>query len=330
MDTVLNHKAKITIIAVSIVTTLVLLAPCAVVACLGWKAVIPVVTLAAMTGLLSAATGGWRLSLGLAIPFGVSVMVAVHWGNQAWVAAVLLFMLAGTRGLLSVKGWSSASTMLPLSLGFLIAQPPDVQTLAHSVPLTGVVAILGVLWGTGISRLFTKNAPAPKFTPEPLRLSVFYGLILGLLTGAAAWCVVHFQLGHAGGWIILTIVIVMQPYLSDTLTKGFNRAVGTILGFGIAMVIGALTANVPVLYAIAEIAFMLALYAMLSGKKYWHFVTWLTVGIVLLQGASTSVERTAEYRLAATVVAGAAVFAVLGLLYPFVSAWAKRNNVTHF
>ena len=84
------------------------------------------------------------------------------------------------------------------------------------------------------------------------------------------------------------------------------------------------------LYAIAEIAFMLALYAMLSGKKYWHFVTWLTVGIVLLQGASTSVERTAEYRLAATVVAGAAVFAVLGLLYPFVSAWAKRNNVTHF
>jgi uncharacterized membrane protein YccC len=145
----------------------------------------------------------------------------------------------------------------------------------------------------------------------------------------ATWFVVDLDLGHTGGWIILTILVVFQPSLGDGFRKAAHRAAGTVLGFVIAVLVGAVVTNSGMLYLIGTIFLMVAFILMLQARPYWLYATVLTPAIILLESAGTTVDQVAEERLGATLIGVAvtvAVMLVLTALTPIAQRIEKKNT----
>jgi uncharacterized membrane protein YgaE (UPF0421/DUF939 family) len=138
----------------------------------------------------------------------------------------------------------------------------------------------------------------------------------------ATWVVVDRDLGHTGGWVILTIVVIVQPALGAGLTKAAQRAAGTVLGFAIAIAIGSILGTGPLLYALGTAFLMAALVVMLQGRPYWVYAALLTPAIVLLESAGSTVDQVAKERLAATLAGVAITILVLLVLAPFAKHFA--------
>jgi uncharacterized membrane protein YccC len=139
---------------------------------------------------------------------------------------------------------------------------------------------------------------------------------LALLVGVATWGVVDLELGHTGGWIILTIVVVFQPSLGDGFRKAVNRAAGTILGFVIAVLVGSFVTNVGLLYLVGAIFLMVAFILMMQGRPYWLYAAALTPAIVLLESSGSTVNEVADQRLGATLIGVTVTLLVMLALIP--------------
>jgi uncharacterized membrane protein YccC len=156
-----------------------------------------------------------------------------------------------------------------------------------------------------------------------------YSLVLALLVGIATWFVVELDLGHTGGWIILTILVVFQPSLGDGFRKAAYRAAGTVLGFVIAVLVGAVVTNSGLLYLIGTAFLMVAFILMLQARPYWIYATVLTPAIVLLESAGTTVDEVAEQRLGATLIGVTVtvlVMLVMQALAPFTKDLSESSS----
>lgn len=155
-----------------------------------------------------------------------------------------------------------------------------------------------------------------------------YSLILALLVGVATYFVVDLDLGHTGGWIILTILVVFQPSFGDGFHRAVRRAAGTLLGFIIAILCGAVLPS-GALLSLAGTDFLMAAFAlMLQGRPYCLYATVLTPAIVLLESAGSTVDEVAEERLGATLIGVAdtvVVKMVLTALTPLATRLVARN-----
>lgn len=195
----------------------------------------------------------------------------------------------------------------------------------------GLVVGAAALYGAGVVALMRHRIPA---WAEKPRISSSRALVFavsnGLLMAVATWFVIALDLGHTGAWLLLTIVVVSQPYVQDGFTKALQRAGGTLLGFGVAFLVGAATSNVVILYVVGMVALMAAATLMLQRRPYWMFAASLTLTVVMLEGASSSVEATAISRLVATLVGAGAALAVTAVLQPFAKSSAQKHGVTHY
>jgi hypothetical protein len=233
-----------------------------------------------------------------------------------WLAALVLACSAFLRGYAAKAGMHDALIMAVISLGFIVASPPKPE-ISMSAPLyVAVIAMVSMLWATLIMFLLRHRLHRHRLTPlDPIRVLAF-SVALDFLVGVATWFVVDFDLGHTGGWIILTIVVVFQPSLGAGLKKGTHRAAGTVLGFLISIAIGALVGTGPLLYLVGTAFLMAAFVLMLQGRPYWMYATVLTPAIVLLESAGSTVDQVAKERLVATTAGVAITLLVLLALAP--------------
>lgn len=94
-----------------------------------------------------------------------------------------------------------------------------------------------------------------------------------------------------------------------------DRLLGTFVGFGIALVAGVPLNGHPVALTLVAILLLgVAAYLMLSGRPYWQFVAFLTPGVVLVVGASSSIFSTDINRVGSTIVGAAIAVGVLLIL----------------
>ena len=137
----------------------------------------------------------------------------------------------------------------------------------------------------------------------PWSIALHFGLILGITCGIAMGVVVAMDLQHGGAWLLLTLILVAQPVMSTAFWKSLSRVLGTALGFVIAFVVSLVAPKGTVPLIIALLCLAIAVYIKLdSAKPYWLFVTFLTPGIVLAEGASGNVLETDEKRLWFTLI----------------------------
>ena len=260
---------------------------------------------------------GWRTGLVISLPFALLAGLA-DWAapSPVWAACVLAFA-AFLRGYAARAGMHDALIMTVISLGFIVASPPQSDPSLAAPMYVALVALGASVWATFVMFLLRHRLHQHQHTRLDPRRVMAFSLVLALLVGAATWAVVALDLGHTGGWIILTIVVVFQPSLGAGFTKAAHRAAGTVLGFLIAILVGLLVHSGPLLSLAGTVFLMAAFMLMLQGRPYWLYATVLTPAIVLLESAGSTVDKVAEERLGATLIGVAVTLIVMLALTPF-------------
>ena len=302
---------------VAIVITFVPMLPSLLLAPLGWGDATGPFLLATMTALMASLFAGVRIGLIVTAGLTIADMLALPaapypvWAGLVMAVAALLYGLTARRGL------TSMIVTAPVAVAFAIADPPTLQqgsVLSDALAL-GLFAVLGGLWGTAFGSLLGRKVPRKAPPWSSWRKAVVFALTIAIVTGVTMGIVVATGIGHTGAWIVLTILMVVQPAMGQTFRKSLERALGTALGFCLALAAALLVSGQTLLLVLGIVFLTVAVYLKLDPRStYWQFTTFLTPGIVLALGSGASVLSLDIDRLWASLV-GIAI--ALGLLVVF-------------
>ncbi|MFM7145650.1 MAG: FUSC family protein [Actinomycetales bacterium] len=278
-------------------------APAIVMGALGWKSAVSLAMLGGLATFLAGTMGrGWHTGLVIAVPFSTTAGLVVWAAPVPIVAAIALGIVAFLRGYGAKVGLQNALIMCVIALGFIVATPPTFNTSVPTPILAGIIMLVTTLWVTLVMFTARRWVHPPKLAPIETTRVLWFSSILAIMVGLATWLIVELKLGHGGGWIILTIVVVYQPDLGDGFKKVGGRILGTLVGFLLAVIVGLVVSNGPVLYLLGTICLVIAMNAMATGKPYWLFTAFMTPAIVLYDSAGSTVSKVALERLEATLV----------------------------
>lgn len=306
-------------------------APAMILGALGWHDGVFVAMLAGLAAFMACFMGsGWQTGLRVSVPFAAFTALTVWAAPYALPAALVLGAAAFWRGYGARLGLHNALMMTVIALGFIVTQPPKFDGASLAPVIAGLITLGASLYVTLVMFVARRWMHPPALTKLVTSRVVAYSSILAVMIGGVTWCVVHFDLGHAGAWIILTILVVFQPYLGTSYSKAGQRIIGTALGFVVASVIGLFISSGPWLYLIGVILFMVAGSFMMLGKPYWVFVLFLTPAVVLFTSAGSTVDQTAVIRLEATGVGVLVTLLVMLLLTPLAKRLQVKSGASKF
>ncbi len=330
------HVRKGLKVAKKIVFAMVLLnvaafAPAIVLGLLGWHDAVSVAMLAGLAAFFACGMGsGWVTGVRISVPFAVFVALTVWAAPYAILAGLVLGAAAFWRGFGARLGLHNALLMTVVSLGFIVTDPPTFANTFSAPIVAGLVTLGSTLYVTVIMYVARGWIKPPALTRLVTARVVAYSIILFLMIGITTWFVIRFNLGHGGSWIILTILVVFQPYLGTGFKKAGQRVIGTVGGFVLALIIGEFISSGPWLYVLGVALFTLAGTLMMLGKPYGYFVLFLTPAVVLVTSAGSTVDQTAVIRLEATAVGVAIVLLVMLALTPLAKHLQHKAGVATF
>lgn len=311
---------------VTIIVLIVLIAtPAVITALLGQDALTGFSVNACLAGVVAGTMTPWRHAAVMAVVFGLGGALAVPGSQSPVLGVLLMLMCAAGLGVAARAGASSYVTMAPITLSFVVSEPLGVTSLAAGLTLSASAAF-GAVLGAGIRR----KIPNTPLTPLSVQRSAAYAGMLAVLSGVGVWFVVSRNIGHTGAWFLMTLFLVIQPYLQDAWQKSRQRALGTVLGFGVALVIGLVLHVQWALFTLGMLSMMIAIWVMIKHIPYWKYTIFITVGVVLTQGAGTSVIRLGELRVLATVLGVVVSLAAVALLQPIYRRLAESAGLERY
>ena len=275
--------------------------------------------LAASTGLMAMLATGPRIAVPLAVLLGPASALAVLTAELPVAAAVLMGAVAAAAGLGARLHASAYLVMAPIGLAFLLAEPPR-DPAGDPLPALAVILVTAgsALWAAGIAWLLVRGRHRDHAEPMAWSRVGAFAAVLGVAVGGASAAVTALDLGHGGAWFVMTLLVVIQPYVRDAWSKTVQRAVGTVVGFALALVAGMVVGHAVVVYLVAAAFLAVALLAWQAWHRpYWQYVAMLTPAIVLFEGASTSIVDTALARLGFTLLGVAVAIALEAVAIPF-------------
>jgi hypothetical protein len=238
---------------------------------------------------------------------GVAGIIAVLLNPHPLAGAVFFGILTGACALTAKRGIHSPVLMVPVFVSFLLVAPPTVPPLS-TVPaalMSGAVLVLGGLWATASARVLLgrpRSEIARKEMATPA--AAVYAVVMGLILGVAAWAVLTYAKYHEGAWLLLTLIILLQPSPHDTFTKSLQRLAGTLAGCLIALALILINVQQTMALVIGGVLIFGALTLRYVLKRpYWEYVTVLTPAVILLSSSGVDRMRVAEDRAAFTLIA---------------------------
>lgn len=285
------------------------------------------VGLAGLAAVIATAMLGWRVGAATGVFVTAGVMLADA-AAVSWLAATAVMVLASVAyGLTAMRGWQRGLILAPIALAFVVAEPPtSVLTGDRPVLLLGVATAATVTFGVLVAAALSRGSSPKASTPVPRLRARGFALMLGLAAAITTPITMLAGWGHAGGWLIMTPLIVIQPSLHDAMGKSLRRAGGTIVGFAIAFGVSLVIPQGWVLYCVGAAFAGFALYAMGRPWDYSVTATAITVAVVLLEGTSTSVADTGKWRLIATLLGVGIVLALIAALTPLYMRVIARSE----
>lgn len=307
-------KKSVKVIINLVVVTVLLMLPSLIVGWAGWQTASGIAFIGSCSGILAAIGVTFRQLLWYSVASAVAIFLGVLSADLPIAAGLVLGATGVALGLSERWGISRWIMLLPMVAGYAVAQPPQVTNIpALDALVVAVVGFAATLFSGGMIALALRKHPKPKLPEYGKMHKLAFTINLGVLLAIAGFMASYFKLEHTGTWLILTVVVIVQPYVDKATVKGVGRAAGTLVGFLIAIGV-AYSVHVPLFYVAIGIAFLAvaAVYS-LTGKPYWLYALFLTPGVVLLSSTGTDVTQTADFRLQATVEGAVLCLAVLGI-----------------
>jgi MFS family permease len=254
-----------------------------------------------------AAFYGLRLAVILSVVAGVAGIISALLNPHPVAGAIFFGLFTGACALSAKQGLHSPALMVPIFISFVLAAPPEVVGVSD-VPaafMTGAVLTLGGLWATGSARLLLGNRHGEGERKRlTTRAAVLYAVTMAVVLGIAAWGVLTYAKFHQGAWLLLTLIIVLQPSAHDTLTRSLQRLGGTIIGGVFAFVLILAGVQSTLALVIGGVILFAALTVRYALKRpYWEYVTVLTPAAILLNTPGLDAVSVAEDRVVFTIIA---------------------------
>ncbi len=131
-----------------------------------------------------------------------------------------------------------------------------------------------------------------------------------------------------GYWMTMTVVIIQQPYLATTWTRGLERVIGTVLGGGLAALLGmAFHSQSGLLLLIFPLAVATMAFRPVNYTLFVFFLTPLFVLILDLTHPGERELTLAGVRAMNTVIGGVIALAGVSLIWPASGANRLRLDV---
>lgn len=262
----------------------------------------------------------FRLAAALSLIAGLAAVVAVLLSPYALAGAIFMALIAGGAAFTARQGLHSPVMIVPMFICFMVVSPPEITNVTASV---GVAVISGItmagcgLWVTGAARVVLGASPRLPRKVRPLSVALWYAGVMALVVGAATWTILTYVPTHRGAWLILTLIVVLQPSSHDTLKKTLHRLGGTIAGGLISLVF--LVIDLPSAVHLAAAALLLyvaLLTRFVLGQPYWLYVLVLTPAIVLVSTHGPDTLDIVTARVEFTLLGGA-----IAIVIALVAKW---------
>lgn len=306
---------KLLILALAVVLMAV---PGLILTALGLNNLVSVWSMGSVAGFLALMSGGSRIAAVVVPALLVFMPLAVWWSESPWLGAVLLTVTAAAASYPARWSRDTGTNWALIALATTTADPPD---LGHAwtmrdLLLIGAVAALAALWGIGMAVAGGSRGPTKPSAGVGQSQALAFALIKAVSVGATTWAVIDLHLGLAGGWMIMTVILVVKPSIGDTWTRTLQRAAGTFAGFVLAFIVGVVIPWGVVVYAVGTLLLVTALVLRTKGISYWRYVALMTPSVVLMEGANGAVITTDIERLGATLIGVAISLGVVAIMRP--------------
>jgi hypothetical protein len=315
-----------------LVALLALAGPSLALAALGYPAVGLLAGLLALGAAIVTFSAGWRVGIAAALFSGILVLLSVTAAGITSLAVITMAAIAIVFGSLARFGLQQSFTMYPIAMGFVVTEKPTDGSTAALVAFASIVVVSSLII-VGFVSFTTRRDPQLGHRPKvklSYRRTYTYVALLTLATVVASSIALVNNWGHTGGWLIMTVFIVIQPYVQDSWRKSVQRAAGTFGGFLLALVLYWMVGQSVALTVFGVIFALLAIWAIVKKLPYWLYAMWLTPGVVILESVGRPLQQTADSRLAATLLGIVISLVVMAIAYPIYRWSAHRQGLDHY
>jgi len=260
----------------------------------------------------------WQHGVLLSVVLGAAGAVAILVHDTPALGALLMATLGAAVGLAALRGVHASVLMVPLAAEFLLVSPPPLAGwsmaadagIAYALTVGAIVLLSGV-WTSTLFGVLGRRLPRPPLEPLPREQALTYAVALTVAAAATTYVVLQWYPDGLGAWLIMTVLLLLQPDPHKALRKTVQRVAGTILGVSAAAILLVITDSAALHHALGSLLLVFAM--SMHTKPYWRFVSVLTPAIVLM--ASTGADGVAvdAWRLGWT-LAGAALAVVVTLV----------------
>jgi uncharacterized membrane protein YccC len=151
---------------------------------------------------------------------------------------------------------------------------------------------------------------------QPGSLLLQHSLRVSLVTALGSALYYGFDIPR-GYWIVLTVMILLQPEFGSTWEKTRDRLLGTLAGAGLGTVLLMSSSTLPFAFLAGCIALCCFLFAYYQPKNYKVAVVFVTVMLVSMLEIAEHIDwHIALYRMLSTTIGGVLAVGAAYLLWP--------------
>lgn len=273
----------------------------------------------------------WQLGVLLSVVLGIAGTLAILVHDAPALGALLMAVLGAAVGAAALRGLHASVLMVPLAAEFLLVSPPPLAGWSTAgdagigyALAVGTIVLLSGIWTSALFGVLGRRLPRPPLEPLPRGQALTYAVALTVAAAAASYVVLRWYPDGLGAWLIMTVLLLLQPDPHKALWKTVQRVTGTILGVSAAGILLVITDSAALHHALGSLLLVVAM--SMHMKPYWRFVSVLTPAIVLM--ASTGADGVAvDARRLGWTLAGAALAVVVTLgLNGIVAVRSRRRS----